>query len=228
MSKRFTDTALWEEQWFHDLPPKYKLFWYFIKDRCDVAGVWSVNQAFADFLIGEEIDMGEALKLLSRQVKEIAPGKWLIIKFIAFQYGRLSENCAPHKAVFALIEKHGIKGNASLALGYKTRQEEEEEEEEDNDKEQDKTKTLLTFPTNGTPKLWHLTEKQVSEWNELYPGVDVLAECRKALAWVKSNRKKTARGMKRFLNGWMGRTNDSQRSNNNQRDNGPKYKKFEG
>lgn len=42
---------------------------------------------------------------------------------------------------------------------------------------------------------------------ENYPGVDVLAECRAARGWCQSNptRRKTARGMPKFLDSWMRR-----------------------
>lgn len=77
--------------------------------------------------------------------------------------------------------------------------------------------TLLTFPCNGTAKSWDLTEKQLAEWKELFPSLDLLAECRSALAWVDASpsRKKTAGGMKRFLVGWFGRAQDKGRANGN-------------
>ena len=61
MSKRFTDTALWEEAWFLELSSKYKLFWVFIKDRCDGAGVWPINERNLKHYIGEKIDIQDAL-----------------------------------------------------------------------------------------------------------------------------------------------------------------------
>lgn len=67
---------------------------------------------------------------------------------------------------------------------------------------------VLTFPTNGEAKQWQLTEQQVNEWLELYPTLDVMAECRKALAWVQSNNRKTARGMRKFLTSWLSRACD--------------------
>lgn len=67
---------------------------------------------------------------------------------------------------------------------------------------------LLTFPCNGKQKTWRLTQSAVDEWTALYPGIDVLAECRKALAYVKANRPKTARGMPAFLVAWFNRIND--------------------
>lgn len=72
---------------------------------------------------------------------------------------------------------------------------------------------VLDFPTVGASTSWPLTQTQVDEWAQLYPHTDVLAESRKALAWVKASpeRRKTAKGMARFLVGWLARTVDSGR-----------------
>lgn len=53
-----------------------------------------------------------------------------------------------------------------------------------------------------------VTENDVKEFERLYPGIDVDAQMRKATAWLKSNsqKRKTKRGMPRFLNGWISRT----------------------
>lgn len=65
---------------------------------------------------------------------------------------------------------------------------------------------LLTFPTIGRgASTWDLTEAQCAEWQRAYPGLDVLGECRKALAWVDANQPKTAKGMKAFLVNWFNR-----------------------
>jgi hypothetical protein len=70
---------------------------------------------------------------------------------------------------------------------------------------------LLTYPCDGKPGFWALTQSQVSEWSTLYPSLDVLGESRKALAWVQAApaRRKTAGGMARFLVGWLGRSQNS-------------------
>ena len=70
---------------------------------------------------------------------------------------------------------------------------------------------LLTFPVIGTNgHEWRLRRRQVEEWAALYPGLDVIAECRHALAWVQANpgRRKTSSGMPRFLTNWLNRTVD--------------------
>lgn len=70
---------------------------------------------------------------------------------------------------------------------------------------------VLEFPTIGTKgKHWALTDAQVAEWQTLFPSLDILAEARKALAWVQANpgRQKTAGGMLRFLVNWLNRSVD--------------------
>jgi hypothetical protein len=71
---------------------------------------------------------------------------------------------------------------------------------------------VLTFPTNGKPETWDLLPSKLAEWSGTFPGLDCLAECRKALQWVKDNRRKTAKGMPRFLLSWLGRANDQPRA----------------
>lgn len=72
------------------------------------------------------------------------------------------------------------------------------------------TEPLLTFPCDGPRREWHLTPPIVEDLHQAFPSLDILAECRKALAWVKASpqRRKTANGMRRFLVGWMGRNQD--------------------
>lgn len=69
---------------------------------------------------------------------------------------------------------------------------------------------VLEFPCDGNPSTWALVESQLAQWRELYPSLDVDAVCRDALAWVlaDSSKRKTARGMPRFLVGWLSRTQD--------------------
>lgn len=70
---------------------------------------------------------------------------------------------------------------------------------------------LLEFPCVGVQPVWRLTAAKVAEWEQLYPDIDVLAECRKALAWVRANHRKTASGMERFLVGWLSRETNRRR-----------------
>jgi len=55
MAKRLTANDKWEDNWFRKLSLKSKLFWLFILDRCDVAGIWKKDYELAGFCIGEQI-----------------------------------------------------------------------------------------------------------------------------------------------------------------------------
>ena len=67
--------------------------------------------------------------------------------------------------------------------------------------------TVLEFSTIGAVQTWPLQTLQVDRWQTLYPTLDVMAECRKALAWTDANpsKRKTAKGMPRFLVHWLNR-----------------------
>ena len=56
-----------------------------------------------------------------------------------------------------------------------------------------------------------LTEAQPATWQALYPAIDVLDQCRQALAWLLAhpNRQKTARGMPTFCVNWFSRSVNS-------------------
>jgi hypothetical protein len=76
-------------------------------------------------------------------------------------------------------------------------------------------KIILTFPVVGKgAKEWHLLEAKLVDFREAFPSLDVIAECRKALCWINANpdRKKTARGMGKFLYSWLSRSQDSGRA----------------
>lgn len=72
----------------------------------------------------------------------------------------------------------------------------------------------MTFRVSCKAVTWELSDAQVSEWQRVYRHLDVEAECRKAWAWLDANpsRLKTARGMKRFLVGWLNRATPQARS----------------
>lgn len=67
---------------------------------------------------------------------------------------------------------------------------------------------VLLFPVIGRGSSeWPLMPAQVEEWRQVFPGLDVLAEARKALGWIRVNlgRRKTFDGMPRFLYDWFKR-----------------------
>ena len=59
-----------------------------------------------------------------------------------------------------------------------------------------------------------ITQKQADEWKELFPAVDVMQELRKMKAWCDANpeRRKTRRGVNRFIVSWLGKEQDKGRA----------------
>ena len=60
---------------------------------------------------------------------------------------------------------------------------------------------------------YEITENDVENFQQLYPGIDVRQEIRNITGWCLSNPKnrKTRAGAKRFLNGWLSRSQNAAR-----------------
>jgi hypothetical protein len=107
MAKRFTDSAKWDDPWFAELPSKYKLFYLYLLDECDHAGVWKVNFRKANFMVGETMEPSEVRRFMSDRVRVIDEAYWHVSKFIKFQYGML-RNDRMSLSALAILEKHGL------------------------------------------------------------------------------------------------------------------------
>ena len=110
--KRFTDADKWEDEWFCEQTPTVKLFWIYLCDRCDQAGVWNVNWRLVGFHVGQGIQ-AEVEAALRGRITPIAEGrKWFIPGFIRFQYpAGLSEKSPVHLRIRKALLAHGIDPN---------------------------------------------------------------------------------------------------------------------
>ncbi|GAA6409041.1 hypothetical protein K040078D81_31580 [Blautia hominis] len=70
-------------------------------------------------------------------------------------------------------------------------------------------KKAVSLILNDKTEYW-IFEDQIAEWKELFPAVDVMQELRKMRSWLDSNqsRRKTKRGILRFVNGWLSKEQD--------------------
>lgn len=71
--------------------------------------------------------------------------------------------------------------------------------------------SIMEFPVKGTPGTWYLTQAKRDEWHETYGDLlNVDRELKRARQWLVDNptKKKTAKGMPKFLSGWLAREND--------------------
>src|SRR3990167_542009 len=87
MSKRFIDDGIFQDEWFLDLPNKYKLLWLYIITNCNHWGIIKVSYKQINFYIGENLEPSEIKRILLNRIVEIEGGrKWFIPKFLLFQY----------------------------------------------------------------------------------------------------------------------------------------------
>jgi hypothetical protein len=105
--KRFTETTKWSDPWFVRLSARHKLLWLYICDYCDASGVIDFCPEIASIQIGTEVSENDFDKLGDRVLK-LPSGKWLIRKFLAFQYVTVDPKCPAHKPILKLIEENGL------------------------------------------------------------------------------------------------------------------------
>ncbi len=69
--------------------------------------------------------------------------------------------------------------------------------------------TIISITLNDKTE-YGVTQSMIDGWKELYPAVDILAQLRKMKGWCEANptRRKTRRGIERFINGWLAKEQD--------------------
>ena len=116
MPKRFTETNKWRDPWFRKLSPPSKLFWLWLCDNCDNAGVIEPDFELASFQIGEvvnELNISE----LGDRVQAVCYKKFWLPKFIRFQFGELYSASRVHCSVFNLAVEHDLDDRISITNG---------------------------------------------------------------------------------------------------------------
>lgn len=75
--------------------------------------------------------------------------------------------------------------------------------------------SIITITLNDKSE-YPIYQSMIDEWTELYPNVDILQELKKMKGWCNANptKRKTKRGILRFINGWLSREQDRPHFNN--------------
>ena len=62
----------------------------------------------------------------------------------------------------------------------------------------------------NTGEVWQADDSDIIQWQKTYPAVDVFQELAKMESWLDANpsKRKTAKGIKRFVNSWLSRAQD--------------------
>ena len=108
MAKRFTDSDKWKKRWFRKLNNNEKVFWMYLLDQCDHAGIWEVDFELASYFCGKFFPH-QIMNTFSKQFIEFDNGKrWFIKDFIEFQYGRLNEKNRAHLSAIQRLKKFNL------------------------------------------------------------------------------------------------------------------------
>lgn len=98
----------------------------------------------------------------------------------------------------------------------------DKDKENDKDKQKDNIKTVCPEPEKPAPNpsgillplndktLYDVPLDKIALWKDTYPAVDVEQELKRMAAWLDSNptRRKTRRGITKFINNWLSREQD--------------------
>ena len=173
MAKRFTDNGKWDDPWFAELPSKYKLFYLYLLDECDHAGVWKVNFRKAQFMVGESLEQSEVRRYMGDRIRIVDDAYWFVTKFIRFQYGSLKGDKVS-ASVSSILEKHGltdiieeqtegaIKGLPSPYVGAK---------DKDKEKDKDKDKESIMYSSSLATNVANNISKQRGHQRDMSPNV---------------------------------------------------------
>ena len=110
MPKRFTDTDIWEKEWFMSLKPTDKCLVKYVRDKCDLAGIWKPNYMLASYVIGEKVTEEMLISIDNgKQFQKLNDDKILCIDFVRFQYGSQLNPTSPiHRKVIDLLSRYDI------------------------------------------------------------------------------------------------------------------------
>lgn len=118
MAKRLTDTDKWKKPFIKTMPVEYKLFWLYLLDDCDHAGVWQVDVEVAELRLGTKLSLTKAQGYFKKNIVVLDNGtKWFIPDFISFQYGAFNEANKMYKSIMPIIHKYNLMGHLSSING---------------------------------------------------------------------------------------------------------------
>ena len=98
MSKRFTDTEKWKDDWFLSLSNDEKVAWFWLLDNCNHAGICKPSIGLLNFMCRTNYTEDQLIQIMDGRVVKFE-GMWFIPKFLKFQYGTLVSNMPAVKSV---------------------------------------------------------------------------------------------------------------------------------
>jgi hypothetical protein len=114
MPQRLAVTERWKDVWFTGLPDIASMMFYvYLCDDCDCAGIWEPNWRLANFLMKYEYEPEQIFNILSPKVVKLNSGKWFLPNFVLIQYKvesveQLDPKNKAHLGVIRRLQKEGL------------------------------------------------------------------------------------------------------------------------
>lgn len=115
MAKRFTDSKIYDKEWFQLLTPRQKEAWRWLCARCDEIGMLNVNMGRMTFEVNcpdEPYSLTEILSVFKERITVLTDTKVFLPGFVPFQYGdakgRLSSKNRFHLSIAKKLEDLGL------------------------------------------------------------------------------------------------------------------------
>ena len=191
------------------------MFWFYILDNCDHAGIFDADIESASFHIGINYTQEEILETFNRKIVPFKKDKWFIPKFVEYQYGELNENNRAHLSVINILKKYKLLGsNKALKRTLKGGK----------DKSKSKSKPLVKDKDKESPQDQQLTEvkNSLKDLQKNNPHKNALSEFEKFKDYLLSSGKTYKNYMAAFRN-WL--RNDFSTSTEKQFIKDPEYER---
>lgn len=117
MAKRFTDSEKWKDEFFQNIGASLQLFYIYVLDNCDCAGVWKINFKHFEFCTGLSLSKKEIEDGLGDRIVFINSEIAFLPKFIKFQYGDLSSiKSKVRTGIIKRLNFHNLLTNSIVTL----------------------------------------------------------------------------------------------------------------
>jgi len=116
--RRLTDPDKWADPWFRRLVPTSKIFFLYLLDRVDWAGVWEKDFELFAFDTGIDICPDALLEDLGDRVVLLDDRRILLPNFVRFQQNdrELSPSNPAHRHIIRLLKKHRLEQTESFLV----------------------------------------------------------------------------------------------------------------
>jgi hypothetical protein len=107
MSKRFTDTEKWKDDWFLSLSNDYRIVWQWLLDNCNHAGICKPSINLLNMMCNTKITDEVLFEVFNDRLFNFN-SFWFIPKFLKFQYGSLNSKKPAVISVIKELKKHNL------------------------------------------------------------------------------------------------------------------------